>query len=334
MLIDSAKITIKSGNGGNGCVSFRREKFVPRGGPNGGDGGKGGNVIFQADNSLSTLIDFRYRKIYKAENGKHGMGGDKTGKNGKDIIIKLPCGSVIKEFESSKILADLVENKQIYIGAKGGKGGKGNTHFATSTNQTPRVAEQGEKGKEIVITIELKLIADIGLVGLPNSGKSTLISRISAAKPKIADYPFTTLEPVLGIVKYKDYKSFVVADIPGLLEGAHEGKGLGIKFLKHIERTKVLVFLIDSTLIHYKKNKFEDYEILLKELDSYNKKLLEKPRIICFSKIDALTDEQKKELNKIKLGKIKFRAPFLKVSSVTGENIPKLLDEMWFKINE
>ena len=334
MLIDYAKITIKSGNGGNGCVSFRREKFVPRGGPNGGDGGKGGDVIFEANNSLATLIDFRYKKLYKAENGKHGMGGDKTGRNGGDITIIIPCGSIIKNAETNEVLADLVNNKQRLVAAKGGKGGKGNARFATSTNQAPRNAEPGEKGKELQIIIELKLIADIGLVGLPNAGKSTLISTISAAKPKIADYPFTTLEPNLGIVKYKDYKSFVVADIPGLIEGAHRGKGLGIKFLKHIERTKALVFLIDSSEIPYKENKIEDYDVLIKELGGYDINLLGKPRIICFTKIDTLDEQQKKDLSKIKFGKLKQRAPVLKISSVSGENIEKLKDEMWFKINE
>lgn len=334
MLIDFAKITIKSGDGGNGCISFRREKFVPRGGPNGGDGGKGGDVIFEANSSLSTLIDFRYKKLYKAQNGKHGMGGDKTGKNGTDIVIMIPCGSIIKDAVTNQILADLVNNKQRYVAARGGKGGKGNARFATATNQAPRNAEPGEKGTEQLIIIELKLIADIGLVGLPNSGKSTLISKISAAKPKIADYPFTTLEPNLGIVRYKDYQSFVVADIPGLIEGAHLGKGLGIKFLKHIERTKALVFLIDASEIPYKKDKIEDYETLINELGGYDINLLDKPRIICFTKIDTLDEQQKKELGKIKFGKLKQRAPVLKISSVSGENIEKLKDEMWFKINE
>ncbi|RPI18406.1 MAG: GTPase ObgE [Ignavibacteriae bacterium] len=334
MLIDDVKITIRSGDGGNGCVSFRREKFVPKGGPNGGDGGKGGDVIFRADNSLSTLIDFRYKKIYKAENGRPGMGGDKTGKNGNDIIIRVPTGSIIKELHSGDMLADLIAQDDEFVAAKGGKGGRGNAHFATSTNQTPRNAEPGVKGKEIEIEIVLKLIADVGLVGLPNAGKSTLISKISAAKPKIADYPFTTLQPNLGIVRYKEFNSFVVADIPGLIEGAHLGKGLGIRFLQHIERTKVLVFLIDSTLIPYKENKKEDYNILKKELGSYDKTLLEKPQIICFSKVDALTDEQKKELNKIKFGTSKKKIPVLKISAVSGENIPKLIDELWYKIKE
>ena len=331
MLIDNVKISIKSGDGGRGCVSFRREKYVPKGGPNGGDGGKGGDVIFQADNSLATLIDFRYKKIYKAKNGAHGQGGDKTGKSGEDTIILVPCGSIIKDAETGYILADLIKNGETYFAAKGGKGGRGNARFATSTNQAPREAEPGIKGEEKDIEIELKLIADVGLVGLPNAGKSTLISKISAAKPKIADYPFTTLQPNLGIVRYKDYQSFVVADIPGLIEGAHTGKGLGIRFLKHIERTKVLVFLLDATELPYKENKKEDYEILVHELAGYDKKLLEKPQMICFSKIDTLTDEQKKQLSKIKFsrGRGKASIPVLSISAITGENLGKLLDEIW-----
>lgn len=336
MLIDNVQITIKSGDGGNGCVSFRREKYVPKGGPNGGDGGNGGNVIFKADNSLSTLIDFRYKRIYKAQRGVHGMGGDKTGKTGEDIIIRVPCGSIIKDFATRDILADLTEDGETFLAAKGGKGGRGNARFATSTNQAPRQAEPGTKGEEKIIEIELKLIADVGIVGLPNAGKSTLISKISAAKPKIADYPFTTLQPNLGIVQYKDYQSFVVADIPGLIEGAHTGKGLGIRFLKHIERTKVLVFLLDSTLIPYKENKNEDYDILLNELESYDKKLLEKPRIICFSKVDTLSEEQKKDLNKIRFTKTKGKEKItvLKISAVSGENLKKLLDDIWMLLHE
>ncbi len=334
MFIDSAKIAIKSGDGGNGCVSFRREKYVPKGGPNGGDGGKGGDVIFVADNSLATLIDFRYKRIYKAQNGKHGMGGDKTGKNGEDIIIRVPCGSIIKDANSHEVLADLTAAGDTYIAAKGGKGGRGNNWFATSTNQTPREAEPGRPGKEYDIEIELKLLADVGLVGLPNAGKSTLISKISAAKPKIADYPFTTLQPNLGIVRYKDYQSFVVADIPGLIEGAHTGKGLGIRFLKHIERTKLLVFLIDATQMEYKKKKTEDYDILINELKSYEENLVKKPRIICLTKIDALTPEQVKELGKIKFNKGKQKYPVLKISSVSGENIQKLIDEIWIQLQQ
>ena len=334
MLIDYAKIIIKSGDGGNGCVSFRREKFVPKGGPNGGDGGNGGSVIFKADRQLATLIDFRYRKLYKADRGKHGMGGDKTGKTGEDAVIRVPCGSIIKEAVTDEILADLVNDGDSYIAAKGGRGGRGNARFATPTNRAPREAESGGKGEEFEIIVELKLIADVGLVGLPNAGKSTLISKISAAKPKIADYPFTTLQPNLGIVRYKEYNSFVVADIPGLIEGAHLGKGLGIRFLKHIERTKILVFLVDSTLISYKENKTEDYDTLIGELRSYDRLLMEKPRIICFTKIDALTEEQIKELNKIKFRKTKVKIPVLKISSVSGKNLDKLKDLIWEKLHE
>jgi GTP-binding protein len=338
MFIDIAKITVKSGDGGNGCVSFRREKYVPKGGPNGGDGGKGGDVIFQADNSLATLIDFRYKRIYKAQKGKNGSGGDKTGKNGIDIIIKVPCGSLIKDARTGQILADLIANNELFTAAKGGKGGRGNTHFATPTKQAPRFAENGHKGEEKELEIELKLIADVGLVGLPNSGKSTLISKISAAKPKIADYPFTTLTPNLGIVKYKDFQSFVVADIPGLIEGAHLGKGLGIRFLKHIERTRVLVFLIDSTLIPEKKNKTGDYDLLINELQSYDRKLTDKPSIICFTKIDAISDKDIKELNKIHFvnkskQSAKSKIPVLKISAVSGTNLKKLLDEIWMLLN-
>ena len=336
MLIDNAKITIKSGDGGRGCISFRREKYVPKGGPNGGDGGKGGNVIFKADNSLATLIDFRYKRFYRAKNGAHGLGGDKTGKTGEDIIILVPCGSIIKNSETGDILADLIENGDTFLAAKGGKGGRGNAKFTTSTNQAPRIAEPGIKGEELHIEIELKMIADVGLVGLPNAGKSTLISKISAAKPKIADYPFTTLQPNLGIVRYKDYQSFVVADIPGLIEGAHTGKGLGIRFLKHIERTKVLVFLLDATLIPYKKNKKEDYEILMNELESYDPKMLDKSRMVCFTKIDGLTPEQVKDLAKIKFsrGRGKDKIRVLAISSVTGQNLQELLDEIWILLKQ
>lgn len=332
MFIDEVKIIIRSGDGGNGCVSFRREKYVPKGGPNGGDGGKGGDVIFEADSSISTLIDFKYKHIFKAQSGKHGLGGDKTGKNGNDIFIKVPCGSLIKDSETREILADLISDKQIYVTAKGGKGGKGNAKFATSTNRAPRYAEKGVKGKEVQITIELKLIADVGLVGLPNAGKSTLISKISAAKPKIADYPFTTLHPNLGIVRYGEYKSFVVADIPGLIEGAHKGKGLGIKFLKHIERTRVLVFLLDCISAIENKNPFQDYETLLGELGSFDKTLLKKPRILCFTKTDVLNEEQLSHLEKIKLNKKNI--PLIIISALKGTNLNRLKDEIWKKLKE
>jgi GTPase len=325
VFLDYAKIYIKSGDGGNGCVSFRREKYVPRGGPNGGDGGKGGDIIFVASSQLSTLIDFRYKAHYRAGRGQHGQGGDKTGKNAENVIIKVPCGSVIKDFEAGVELAELLTDGDEKIVLKGGKGGKGNTHFKTSTNQAPRTAEKGKPGEEKTIIIELKLIADVGLVGFPNAGKSTLISKISSAKPKIADYPFTTLVPNLGIVKYRDYDSFVVADIPGIIEGASSGKGLGIQFLRHIERTSLLLFLIDATKFSgQEKNFLKEYKTLLKELENYEADLLDKPKILCFTKIDAITDKLKTKLEKVKTDIEK-----ISISSVTGENLNKLKDIIW-----
>ena len=325
MFLDYAKIYIKSGDGGNGCVSFRREKFVPKGGPNGGDGGKGGDVIFKASSQLSTLIDFRYNKHYRAKRGAHGQGGDKTGKGGKDQIIVVPTGSIIKEKSSDKILGELLKDSEEIIILKGGKGGKGNTHFKTSTNQAPRYAEKGKAGEELEIVIELKLIADAGLVGFPNAGKSTLISKISAAKPKIADYPFTTLVPNLGIVKYKDFDSFVVADIPGIIEGASSGKGLGLQFLRHIERTRLLVFLIDATKISKSTDDvLEEYKILLHEIENYEANLQDKPRIVCFTKIDAVGSEVRKKLKTVKTDVDKIT-----ISSITGENLQNLIDVIW-----
>ncbi|MFZ1322688.1 MAG: GTPase ObgE [Ignavibacteria bacterium] len=332
MFLDSAKIFIKSGNGGNGCVSFRREKYVPKGGPNGGDGGKGGDIIFKASSQLSTLIDFRYQAHHRAKRGDHGQGGLKTGKNGESEIILVPCGSIIKDAVTGEVLAELLEDDEEVILLKGGKGGKGNNHFKTSTNRAPRIAQDGEKGEEKDIVIELKLIADVGLVGFPNAGKSTLISTISAARPKIADYPFTTLVPNLGIVRYKEYDSFVVADIPGIIEGASDGKGLGIQFLKHIERTGILLILLDSTKLEKAKTKKDllvDYTILMKELKNFEADLTAKPRIICFTKIDSITEELKMKLEKLKTKETKIL-----ISSFTGENIDELKDLMWDEIDK
>jgi len=330
MFLDYAKIEVASGAGGNGCISFRREKYVPRGGPNGGDGGRGGSIIFKASSHLSTLIDFRYKKIYKAKRGQHGMGGDKSGKDGEDSIVNVPCGSVIKNFETGEILLELIKDGEEKVLLKGGKGGKGNTHYKSATNQAPRYAEPGKEGREMTIVIELKLIADVGLVGFPNAGKSTLISKISAAKPKIADYPFTTLIPNLGIVRYKEYDSFVVADIPGIIEGASEGKGLGLQFLRHIERTRILVFLLDSTNLPESAREYlKEYKVLLKELKNYEANLLDKPRIICFTKIDAITEEVRKKINRIKAP-----ADKIAISSVSGENLDKLKDIIWKKLEE
>ena len=332
MFLDHAKIYIRSGDGGNGCVSFRREKYVPKGGPNGGDGGRGGDIIFKASSQLSTLVDFRYKSHYKAQRGEHGMGSLKTGKNGIDEVILVPCGSIIKNSETGKILAELLTNGQEVLLLKGGRGGKGNNHFKNSTNQAPRIAQPGEKGIEETVLIELKLIADVGLVGFPNAGKSTLISKISSAKPKIADYAFTTLVPNLGIVKYGEYESFVVADIPGIIEGASSGKGLGIQFLRHIERTRLLLFMIDATNLtnaKLKKEFLKDYDTLLKELKKYEADLMDKPRIICFTKIDAVSEELKAKLNKMKMKEDKIL-----ISSVTGENLKELKDLLWKKLKQ
>lgn len=335
MFLDFVKISVKSGDGGRGCVSFRREKYVPKGGPNGGDGGNGGSVIFKATLSLSTLIDFRYNRHYRAGRGEHGKGGDKNGKNGKDCVILVPCGSVIREEETNKILAELLEDGQEVVLLKGGKGGRGNTHFKSSTNRAPRFAEDGQLGEEKNITIELKLIADVGLVGFPNSGKSTLISKISAAKPKIAEYPFTTLVPKLGIVKYKNYNSFVVADIPGIIKGASDGKGLGLRFLRHIERTKILLFMVDAVTA-VEDEIFNEYFILLNELQKYSDTLMEKPRILCFTKSDLLNEEQVERLHKAVHSKKqgKYKVDKIISSSLTGENLKELKDLLFRKITQ
>jgi len=326
MFIDRAKISVIAGNGGHGVVSFRREKYVPKGGPDGGDGGKGGNIIIRTDANLHTLLDFRYKRRFKAESGKHGMGANKTGRNGQDLIIRVPRGTLIKDYETNEILADLVEANQQVVVAKGGKGGRGNTHFATSTNQTPRYAEPGEEGKSQQIILELKLIADVGLVGLPNAGKSTLLSRLSAARPKIADYPFTTLIPNLGIVKYKEHKSFVMADIPGLIKGAHEGKGLGLDFLRHIERTKVLAFLIESV----SEDVIGVYEILKNELRLYNSKLVARTGLIVLTKSDLIKSEYKKNSDRLN----QLGVPWLEISALNGDGLEELKNIMWSLIDQ
>ena len=329
MFIDYAEIEVKAGNGGNGAVAFRREKYVPKGGPSGGNGGKGGNIIIEAQHNLSTLLDFRYKRNYKAQNGDPGSNSLKDGKSGKDIIIKVPVGTIIKNASTKKVITDLDEDKKRMIIAKGGKGGKGNSNFATPTNQAPRYAEDGKPGEQNKIILELKLIADVGLVGFPNAGKSTLISVVSAAKPKIANYPFTTLEPVLGIVRYKDYQSFTIADIPGIIEGAHEGKGLGHKFLRHIERTRILLFLIDITSEDYQ----ETFDILNKELNSYSKILSGKKKIVALSKADLLEEEKINKIarEKIKVKNVKDRQdlPLFVFSSASKLGLDKLLDQIW-----
>lgn len=323
MFIDYALIEISSGKGGNGAVTFRREKYVPKGGPSGGDGGNGGSVIIRTNNNLHTLLDFRYKKKYVATNGENGGSSLKDGKNGKDVIVHVPVGTIIKDSETDDVLVDLDKYGKEIILAKGGKGGKGNSKFATPTNQTPRYAEEGKQGEYRKIILELKLIADVGLVGFPNAGKSTLISKISAARPKIADYPFTTLEPNLGIVKYKDFKSFTVADIPGIIEGASEGKGLGIKFLRHIERTRVILFLIESV----SENLHSDLSILMKELKNYSSKLVQKKMLVSISKADLIDNNTMKKISSLKFKAIKEK-PII-FSSATGFGINELLDVLW-----
>lgn len=334
MFIDEAKIRVKAGDGGNGCMAFRREKFVPRGGPSGGDGGKGGDVIMESSERHNTLVHFRFNPEYKAQRGQHGMGSNCTGKQGKDIILKVPVGTMVYDFESGQLLHDFSSPDDKIIIAKGGRGGRGNARFATSTHQAPREHEDGRPGEEHVLRLELKLLADVGLVGYPNAGKSTLISRISAAKPKIADYPFTTLEPNLGVVTVGDInegRSFVVADIPGLIEGAHEGAGLGTQFLRHIERTRLLVHLVDVSDASGRPDPVQDFEVIMNELTSFGAYLEEKPMILVASKIDVANEDK---LAKLKRFAKKKKLEFCEISAVTGEGIEKLKFAMADKVEE
>ncbi|PMP71778.1 MAG: GTPase ObgE [Thermodesulfovibrio aggregans] len=320
--VDYVKIYVKAGDGGRGCISFRREKYVPKGGPDGGDGGKGGDVIIQASGELHTLLDHKYKKTYKAQRGQHGKGSNMKGRDGEDLIIKVPVGTVVKDALTEQIIADLNEEGKYTVVAKGGKGGFGNAHFATPTNQAPRYAQLGEKGEERWIILELKLLADVGLIGLPNAGKSTLISVISSARPKIADYPFTTLAPVLGVVKYGDYQSFVVADIPGLIEGAHKGAGLGHQFLRHVERTSLLLHLVDVSDF-LDSDPVQDFEKIQKELELYNTALTEKPFAVVGTKIDISYKRQR--LNRLKEYCEKRGIDFFPISAVKKEGIDELL---------
>ncbi|MBI3258852.1 MAG: GTPase ObgE [Ignavibacteriae bacterium] len=319
--IDTATVEISSGKGGRGHISFRHEKSVANGGPDGGNGGKGGNVIVVGDPQLATLMDFRYRRNYHAEDGNPGEKYKCTGRSGNDLVIKLPLGTVVHDAVSGKILADLDTSGKEIIIARGGRGGRGNAEFMTPTNQAPRNAEPGEPAEELSIVLELKILADVGIVGFPNAGKSTLISVISAAKPKIADYPFTTLIPNLGMVRLADGKSYTVADIPGLIEGAHEGRGLGIQFLRHIERTRVLVFMLDAANEDIKK----DYKVLCNELKKYSPEMLKKPQIVCISKTDTVLEEDRKNWKRMKFG---GQSPF-PISAATGDNIDELKWKIW-----
>jgi len=333
MFIDEATIRVKAGDGGNGCLAFRREKFVPRGGPSGGDGGKGGDVIMESSERHNTLVHFRFNPEYKAERGRHGEGSNKTGREGVDVTLKVPVGTIVYDEETGQKVWDFSRPDERIVIAHGGRGGRGNARFATSTHQAPREHEEGRPGEERVFRLELKLLADVGLVGFPNVGKSTLISRISAARPKIADYPFTTLQPNLGVVVVGDKNevSFVVADIPGLIEGAHEGAGLGTQFLRHIERTRLLVHLVDVSDASGRPDVVKDVEVILGELDSFGAHLAEKPMLMVASKIDAAN---KDKLAKLKQYCKKKKLQLFPISAVTGEGIEKLKFAMAEKVEE
>ncbi len=319
--VDYVMIRVKAGDGGKGCVSFRREKYVPRGGPNGGDGGRGGHIVVRAEEQLNTLLDLRYQRHYRAKKGQHGMGKNMHGRDGEDLLIPVPVGTVIKNEESGELLADLDAAGKEVIAAKGGRGGLGNAHFATPTKQAPRFAQPGEEGEERHLVLELKLLANVGLIGLPNAGKSTLISVISAARPKIADYPFTTLVPTLGVVKLENFRSFVVADIPGLIEGAHTGTGLGFQFLRHVERTSMLLHLVDISELS-EGEPVDNLRKINKELELYGKAIIEKPQAVVATKVDVA---DKKKLDSLSDYCKNTGTDFFAVSALTGQGIRRLV---------
>ena len=325
MFTDYVKILIKSGDGGDGAVTFRREKYVAAGGPDGGDGGNGGSIYFQVDPNANTLIDFRYNKKFKAQNGENGSGSNCYGKKGEDLYINVPIGTIIKDAETGKVVADLSKEGQVELVLKGGHGGKGNSHFATSTRQAPRFAQGGEKGEEKEIILELKLLADVGLLGFPNVGKSTFLSVVTAARPKIANYHFTTIDPNLGVVKTKTGNSFVIADIPGIIEGASEGVGLGIQFLRHVERTRLLLHVVDASGLEG-RNPVEDYYTINEELKKYSEKLVTRKQILVANKIDVMQDEELlKELEELAK---KENIELFKISGVTGEGVENLINRV------
>ncbi len=324
---DYVKVYAASGNGGKGSMHLHREKFIAKGGPDGGDGGRGGHIIIRGNKNLWTLIHFKFQKHFQAGHGESGGANRSTGADGEDVYLEVPLGTIVKDAETEEILLEITEDGQELIALRGGKGGLGNWHFRTATNQTPRYAQPGLPGEERELLLELKVLADVGFVGFPNAGKSTLLSVITSAKPKIGDYPFTTLKPNLGIVEYRDYKSFVVADIPGIIEGAAEGKGLGHYFLRHIERNSVLLFLIPAD----SKDIVEEYHVLLNELSEYNPELLDKERLIAISKSDML-DEELTEAIKADIKDKLEGTPFLFISSVSGKGIAQLKDKLWAMI--
>lgn len=315
MFIDYVEIEVTAGHGGHGCISFHTEKFVPKGGPDGGNGGKGGSIIGVADEQLTTLLDYRYRRHYKGENGRPGNRSLKTGRSGKDTMLRLPVGTIIKDLETSQPVADLDKSGATAVIAKGGKGGYGNAHFKSPVNQTPRIAQDGKPGEHRKISLELKLLADVGLVGLPNAGKSTILAAFSAARPKIADYPFTTLVPYLGIVKLREFKSCVMADIPGLIEGAAQGKGLGHQFLKHIQRTRLLVYVIDVNEPDIQMT----LSVLKEELDSFDNTLTERPWLVAVTKIDTISESDLKEVSK------RLPDDYTCISAVTGKGAEQFI---------
>ena len=331
MFTDKAKIYIKAGNGGNGAIAFHREKYVAAGGPDGGDGGKGGNVIFRVDPGMSTLMDFRYKRKYSAQNGGDGAGKRCNGKNGQDIIISVPQGTIIRDAESNRILADISELNRDFVILKGGNGGWGNAHFATATRQTPNFAKNGQKGNEREVVLELKLLADVGLVGFPNVGKSTLLSRTTKAEPKIANYHFTTLEPNLGVVEVAEHMSFVLADIPGIIEGASEGVGLGHDFLRHIERTRLLIHVVDVSSIEG-RNPIEDFYTINEELSKYNMELETRPQIVAANKTDIIQDEEAYESFKEEIKKLGY--PLFEISAATGNGVWELMKYTYTEISK
>ena len=328
--VDYVKVHIVSGNGGKGSTHLHREKFVAKGGPDGGDGGRGGHVIIRANSNLWTLVGFKHKQHFKAGHGEHGSKNRSTGADGEDVYIDVPLGTVVKDAETDEVLAEITEESQEYMAAEGGMGGRGNWHFKTSTNQTPRYAQPGISGVELKLILELKVLADVGLVGFPNAGKSTLLSVVTSAKPKIADYEFTTLKPNLGIVEYRDYRSFVMADIPGIIEGAAEGRGLGHYFLRHIERNSTLLFLISAD----SDSVAEQYHILLSELERYNPELLDKNRVIAISKADLLDQELKTELTEELKETLPKENPFILISAVAQQGIQELKDLLWNQLQD